>query len=153
MADGTVVAICISPIAGELMQHVGLVRAITGAGLSGDRYANGEGSYNKGRRGKRQVTLINGILFEDTIFEYADSRRNIVTEGVELMDLIGKKFRIGHARMHGIKYCDPCNRPSKLSGKKGFQKSFHDRGGLVAEVIESGIIKVGDEIVPPKKDY
>lgn len=152
--NGTVTAICICPVAGGSMQQVPEVEAITGQGLKGDRYASGEGSFNKGKQGNRQVTLINGIFFEGSGFEYTDSRRNIVTTGVELMWLIGREFQIGTARFRGVKYCDPCTRPSKLSGnERSFKEVFFDRGGLIAEVIEGGAIKTGDSVVPPPKGY
>ena len=141
-------------MAGQPLQVVQEVEAIAGAGLKGDRYCTGEGSWNKGRAGKRQVTLINGLFFEGSGFDYVDSRRNIVTAGVELMWLIGQEFQIGAARFRGLKYCDPCNRPSRLAGRdKSFQEAFFDRSGLVAEVVEGGLIKVGDAIIPPPKGY
>ena len=152
--NGKVAAIFISPVAGDPMQSVVEVEALAGKGLKGDRYATGEGSFNKGSQGKRQVTLINGIFFENSGFEYAESRRNIVTLGVELMWLIGREFQVGEATFRGIKYCDPCLRPTKLSGKDiSFKEAFFDRGGLVAEVITGGIIKAGDPIIPPIKGY
>ncbi len=152
--NGTVVGICISPVAGEPMQLVTEVEAIAGAGLKGDRYAMGEGSFNKGSPGKRQVTFMNAIFFEGSGFDYVDSRRNIVTSGIELMWLIGREFRICHARFRGLKYCDPCTRPSKLSGKeRSFQEAFFDRGGLAAEIIEGGMIRLGDAVIPPPKGY
>lgn len=136
------------------MQSVSEAVAELGNGLVGDRYRDGNGSWNKGRAGKRQVTLINAQFFPDSGFEYADSRRNIVTEGVELMDLIGKEFTVGGVRLRGVKYCDPCERPNTLAGTtRSFREAFSDRGGLVAEVIEGGMIRVGDAVVPPKKDY
>jgi len=148
MVNGNVVTICISPVAGGKMEEVEVVEAIAGAGLAGDRYSTGEGSFNRKRQGKRQVTLINAIFFKDSGFEYTDSRRNIVTHGVELMWLIGREFQIGRARFLGQHYCDPCLRPSHLSGKKQkFLEVFLDRGGLVAEIIESGTIKKGDPII------
>ena len=154
MPNGIVRAICIATNAGEQMQQVDEVEAITSAGLKGDRYCTGEGSFNKGAQGKRQVTLINGIFFEDNGFEFIDSRRNIITLDVELMWLIGRDFKIGEATFHGVKYCDPCQRPTKLSGKsRSFQEVFFDRGGLVAEVIEGGVIKVGNSIIPPPRGY
>jgi hypothetical protein len=157
MANGTVAAICICPSAGADMQAVEEVEAITGQGLNGDRYSTGEGSFNKGAQGKRQVTLINGIFFEGSGFEYIDSRRNIVTIGVELMWLIGREFQIGMAKFRGVKYCEPCTRPNKLGRKKlvaePFNIVFHDRGGLIAEVVEGGVIKVGDTVIPPPKGY
>jgi MOSC domain-containing protein len=154
VASGTIKAICIGAVAGGLMQVVQSAEAIAGQGLNGDRYSRGEGSFNKGRQGRRQVTLINGSFFPGSGFEYVETRRNIVTLGIELMDLIGKEFRVGEALMRGVKYCDPCLRPSALSGKTtAFKDVFHDRGGLVAEVLESGMIRVDDLVIPPKKNY
>ncbi len=154
MANGKVIAIYISPIAGEPMQELSKVEAIAGSGLKGDRYCTGQGSFNKGQEGKRQVTLINGIFFENSGFSYAESRRNIITGGVELMWLINKEFKIGNALFKGVKYCDPCGRPSKLSGNTlSFKETFFDRGGLVAEIIQGGLIKTNDLIIPPSKEY
>ncbi len=151
---GTVRVICICPAAGEPMQPVLEVEAIAGVGLKGDRYATAEGSFSKGQVGKRQVTLINALFFLGSGFEFTDSRRNIITDGVQLMDLISQEFRIGRVLFRGIKYCDPCNRPTKLSGKpRSFHEAFFDRGGLVAEIIEGGMIRVGDTITPPDKGY
>ena len=135
------------------MQLVHEVQALEGEGLKGDRYCTGEGSFNKGKQGRRQVTFINGIFFPGTGFEYVDSRRNIVVEGVELMWLIGKYFSIDDATFYGVKYCDPCDRPSKIAGKPGFKEAFFDRGGLVADIYATGLIRVGDEVLPPPKGY
>jgi len=149
-----VIGIFICSVAGERMQEVLEVEAIAGAGLKGDRCCAGEGSFNKRKQGKRQVTLINGMFFEGSGFYYPESRRNIVTMDVELMWLIGKEFRIGAAKFRGVKYCDPCNRPNTLCGKeKSFKEAFFDRGGIIAEIIQGGLIKVGDSIIPPLKDY
>ena len=153
MSNGTVVAICICPNAGDPMQSVQEVEAIAGQGLKGDRYCQGEGSFNRGNQGKRQVTLINGLFFKGTDFDFVDSRRNIVTMGVELMWLIGREFQVGGARLRGVKYSDPCARHSKISGKPGFKEAFFDRGGLVAEIIRGGVIKVDTEVIPPPKGY
>jgi hypothetical protein len=81
MLNAKVVAIFISAIAGEKMEEVEIAEAIAGAGLAGDRYSTGEGSFNRKRQGRRQVTLINSIFFRSSGFEYNDSRRNIVTPG------------------------------------------------------------------------
>lgn len=146
MIKGKVVALFICPAAGEAMEEAREVYARTGAGLDGDRYRTGHGSWNKGKPGKRQVTLMNATFFPGSGFEFSDARRNIFTEGIELMRLIGEEFMIGGVRMRGVKYCFPCERPSKLSGKPGFAAAFHDRGGLIAEILDSGKICVGDEI-------
>jgi MOSC domain-containing protein YiiM len=154
MADGKVTAIYISPTAGGVMQKMEEIEATAGAGLEGDRYCEGQGSFNKNQAGRRQVTLINALFFKDSRFEYADSRRNIITDGVELMWLIGREFKIGEAIFKGVKYCDPCNRPSKLSNNaNSFKDIFFDRGGLVAEIIQSGKIRTNDFVIPPPKGY
>lgn len=148
--NGKVLAMFICPKAGDPMQEVEKVRAVTGCGLEGDRYASGKGSFNQQKCGHRQVALINGIFFEDSGFEFIESRRNIVTIGVELMYLIGREFQIGAARFRGVKYCTTCERPNKLVWKtRSFKEAFFDRGGLIADVISSGVIKTGDSILPP----
>jgi hypothetical protein len=154
MSHERVTSLCIAARAGEPLQNVPDVLAIEGRGLQGDRYCNGEGSFNRGRVGSRQVTLINARFLAVSFYTCADSRRNIAVDGVELMWLIGREFDIGQARFRGVKYCDPCDRPRKLSGKaQDFQWKFHDKGGLVAEVVRGGLIRVGDAIVPPPKVY
>jgi len=154
MTQGTVVAICIAPIAGAPMQMLQEVRAIAGHGLEGDRYALGEGSFNKGRMGNRQITLINAHFVNGSGFDYADTRRNLVVQGIELMDQIGNQFRVGDVHLRGIKYCDPCMRPTILGGKsKSFRDIFHDRGGLVAEVLAGGLIQVGNAVTTRHKGY
>ncbi len=154
MPNGTVEAICITPRAGDPLHKVQEVLAIAGQGLEGDRYAKGAGSFSKGKIGRRQVTLMNTRFFYDCGFSYEDSRRNLFIRDTELMWLIGREFDIGDARMKGIKYCDPCMRPSKLSGKsQQFQDTFHDCGGLIVDVIKTGMIRVGSLLIPPSKGY
>lgn len=154
MASGKVCGIFIAREKRAPMEELQDVLAEQGNGLCGDRYQNGGGSYNRGSPGKRQVTLINIMFFQGSGFEPIESRRNLVVHGVELMDLIGKEFHIGNAVLKGVKYCDPCHVPSAMAGKSySFRDAFFDRGGLVAEVIKTGVIKVGNAVIPPKKDY
>ncbi len=152
--NGTVIALCISPVARQPMRYVEQVLAIAGAGLEGDRYCTGNGSFNKGEPGKRQVSLMNAKFFPGSGFDFVESRRSIFTEGVELMYLIGRDFKIGQATFRGIKYNPPCKLPSQLAGKaRSFAEAFHDTAGIVADVLEGGIIKVGDIIIPPPKSW
>jgi len=153
MVSGSVVAICIGPTAKGPMKSVEAVRAIAGAGLEGDRYCAGVGSFSKGTPGRRQVTLMNALFFPGSGFEYVDTRRNLFTRGIELMDLIGKEFKVDEATLKGLKYCDPCDRPSKLSGHGNFREKFYDRGGLVAEILEGGMIRINGQVIPPPKNY
>ena len=155
MSNGSVVAIYISPIAGEKMQKIMQAEALAGQGLKGDRYAVGEGSFNqKSGIGNRQLTLMNSLFFRRSSFSYEESRRNIFTEDVELMWLIGREFKVGEATVRGIKYCDPCMRPSKLNRRAAsFAEEFEDCGGLVAEILTGGLVRVGDLVIPPPKGY
>lgn len=154
MQTGKVISICIGQTAGAKMEEVQEVIAEAGNGLVGDRYYGGNGSFNKYEAGKRQVTFMNAMFFEGSGFSFVDSRRNIFLNGVELMDLIGKDFTVGEVTFRGVKYCDPCNRPNTLAGiKKSFRETFFDRGGLVAEIISNGTIRISDKVRTPKKDY
>lgn len=148
-----VLEIFISPEKGVSMQPVQEALAHKGKGLEGDRYASPEGgSWNAGKPGKRQVTLIDIASFEGTGFTPSESRRNIVTKGINLMNLLGNPdahtdLYIGDAIFRVVKYCDPCARPGNLCNKESFKELFSpDRGG---------IIKVGDDITvgmkPAKK--
>ncbi len=129
------------------------VRAIAGRGLEGDRYTAAQGSFNKDKPGKRQVTLINAIFFPGTIFTYEDARRNIVVKGVELPWLIDRYFKIGDVLFKGLKYCDPCPGPQKHGGKTGFVDAFYERAGIVAEILTDGIICVNSPILTVPKGY
>ncbi len=147
-----------SPGAGEPMISQHEVLAIAGAGLQNDRYAIGTGSYvNKEKPGRRQVTLISAEDLAAVNYPAEFSRRNLVTEGVDLMWLLGRPFVIGDVQFRGVAYCDPCARPSNL-GRTGqhdlpdFGKVMMGRGGLIAEVMTSGMLRVGIEIPkPPRK--
>ncbi len=157
----TVLQIFISPNAGDPMQGVQKVSAIKGLGLEGDRYARGGGTFSRIKetlvssvRGPtpRHVSLIAHEAITEsnqtltTPFTSAETRRNIVTEGVDLNDLVKKAFAIGEVNFWGFELCDPCNRPDNLSGKSGFKKAFENRGGLRAAIVSDGIIAVGDAV-------
>ena len=154
MSQGSIVGICIGETMFSKMSEVQSVVALAGQGLEGDRYCSGQGRFNRDRLGHRQVTLMNARFFQNSAFGFADSRRNIFVQNVELMWLIGRQFRVGDAILEGVSYCDPCNLPSKRAGiDDSFQKTFEDCGGLIAKIIETGRLSVGDSVVPPPKGY
>lgn len=154
MSNGSVIAIYFAPTAGAPMEKVDGAWVLKDKGIFGDRYGEGVGSFSKSNPDTRQVTLINGMFFQDSGFEYQHSRRNIITDGVELNWLIGREFKIGDAVFRGTEYCDPCERPNELADiKSSFKDAFFDRGGLVAEVLQNGYIETGSIIIPPSKGY
>jgi MOSC domain-containing protein YiiM len=76
-----------------------------------------------------------------------ETRRNILTRGVALNHLVGREFRVGEALLRGITLCEPCNHLDELAGRE-VSPAFVHRGGLNAEVLEGGTVRVGDAIEP-----
>ena len=77
---------------------------------------------------------------------YVNFRRNIVTKGVQLNDLVGKKFSIGNAKVEGIDLCRPCRHLTEVLNQSNIIKEFLRRGGLRCQILSSSEIHVGDEI-------
>ena len=104
--SGTVLAIYIASKAEELPRAMERVRAVPGRGLDGDRYAAGIGTFSN-HKGQRDVSLIESEAIEaferesGTSLSAAESRRNVLTRGVRLNDLVGKEFQVGNVRMRG----------------------------------------------------
>ncbi len=147
------------PEAGAPMirQHEVTVKA--GVGIVGDRYALGIGAYSKVKPEKiRHATF---IAFESILtvavamtgsgelspFLGKDTRRNFVTWGVDLNELVGRRFSFGDVQFRGVELADPCHRPSALSKRKGFKERFAGIGGLRAEALTDGVVKIRDRFV------
>ena len=77
---------------------------------------------------------------------YLDFRRNIVTKGIKLNDLIGKKILVGNLEIEGVDLCRPCRHLTEVLGQDNILKEFLRRGGLRCQVLSSSIIKIGDKI-------
>lgn len=148
--DGTVEQILIAPAEADPISSVEEVVAHAGRGLEGDRYYEGKGKFRK-LAPKRQATFIEAEAIEAVArdhnidIEAADARRNIVTRGVSLNHLVGKTFTAGGATFKGIKLCEPCAYMQRLAGKP-IRDPLKHRGGLNAEIVETGTVKVGDPI-------
>ena len=120
--------------------------AVASKGLQGDRYKNAGGP--------RQVTLIQGEHI-DTIAAFLKKeqidpsmlRRNIVVRGINLLALKEKQFNIGDAILEYSGDCHPCSRMEESLGKGGYN-AMRGLGGITARVVKSGMIKVGDVVVP-----
>jgi MOSC domain-containing protein YiiM len=149
---GRVVAIFVAPTAGAPMEARESVDAVTGVGLTGDRYGLGTGKYSDTDRGPRDVTLIereaiDAVRDEDGIdVTDADTRRNVVTEGVPLNHLVGRTFRVGVVTLRGLRLSEPCAYLEQLTGLNGVNRAFVHRGGLRAEVVDGGELHVGDTV-------
>ena len=77
---------------------------------------------------------------------YIEFRRNIVTEGIRLNNLIGKRFSVGSVELEGIDLCRPCRHLSELLNQDNIIKEFLRKGGLRCQILSSSNIKIGDTI-------
>ncbi|HEV8341863.1 MAG TPA: MOSC domain-containing protein [Candidatus Binatia bacterium] len=127
------------------------MRAIAGKGLEGDRYFNQVGTYSNRPGTGREVTLIEIEAIEALKRDYdiglrpGESRRNIVTRGVPLNHLLGREFKVGEVRLRGARLCEPCSHLQKLT-QQGVMRGLIHRGGLRAEILTGGVIRVDDVI-------
>jgi MOSC domain-containing protein YiiM len=148
MWRGTIESINIADGAKAPMRAVGKVRAIPGVGLEGDRYACQQGTFYKPEP-DYELTLIEAEAIEalsrDCAIQLApgDARRNLVTRGVPLNHLVGKEFFIGKVKIRGIRLCEPCDHLQQLTGRPGLIKGLLHRGGLRAQILSEGTIRIG----------
>ena len=146
--SGSVVAIFTAPKKHVAVESKQEVNAIAGQGLEGDRYFN-SGGWDEP---KREMTLVEIEAIEAANRDYdlgltpEDMRRQIVTRGVALNHLVDQEFTVGGVRCRGIKLNEPCSHLRKLAAKPLIKPMIH-RGGLRAQILESGTIRVGDPII------
>lgn len=125
---------------------------VAGKGIVGDRNYNEEGAIDE-----EQFTLIErenvAHFVETTGLDIAtiNTRRNVATEGIALNELVGKEFSVGDVRLKGIDLCHPCDYLSGLLAtetvsKTDVLKGLAGRGGLRAEILSGGTVRIGDEI-------
>ena len=77
---------------------------------------------------------------------YIDFRRNIITKGIQLNNLIGKKFQIGKVELEGVDLCRPCRHLCEVLNQDNIIKEFLRRGGLRCQILSSSSIEVGNKI-------
>ena len=129
------------------------VRAVAGCGLEGDTYFQGPEGRSRKVGADREVTLIEAEALETLrrergiALEPSESRRNLVTRGVALNPLVDREFAVGEVRLRGLRLCEPCDHLEALT-EPGVLAGLVHRGGLRAEVLEGGTIRVGDPVVP-----
>ena len=131
-----VVEINIGP--SEALARVDSVAALAGKGLEGDRHFFAGGAHPGGA-----LTLIEAEALDDAGLTGAQSRRQVVVRGVQLNDLVGKRFRVGGVECFGVELCEPCLHLQQLT-RPGIIKDLIHRGGLNADILTDGLIKVGD---------
>lgn len=146
-----VVSLRITPAAGQPTRPVETARLLAHRGIEGDHHCLPEAP--EAPRNGRDVTLIEAEALAAMMREYDvevsadESRRNILTEGVALNHLVGREFRVGEARLLGVRLCEPCAYLEKLT-RPGVRAALVHRGGLRATILESGTVRAGDAILP-----
>lgn len=153
MATATVVSIHIAPVATAPVSSVEEARAVPGRGLEGDRYFEGVGTFSAELPGPdSELTLVELEEVEAFRREYgvevapADARRNVVTHGVSLNDLVGREFRIGEVRVRGLRLAEPCNHLVKLVGERKVLDGLVHKAGIRAQILTDSVFRVGDAI-------
>ena len=152
IATGIVVALFTVDRRAAPMKKVEQLYALAGRGIEGDRYFLGTGTYSKSPEPGRQVTLIKSEVLESLKNELEinvkpeESRRNILTQGIEINDLIGTEFYVGTVRLRAHRITQPCLYLEKLLDQPGLYKELWDNGGISCEILSDGVIKEGDPI-------
>jgi MOSC domain-containing protein YiiM len=139
---GYVEEILVTSTATELPCSVERVRAIAGRGLDGDRYAIEAGTWSDYPvQTGTDVTLIEAEVLEVLGLSGAQARRNVVTRGIRLNELVGRRFGIGDVKCFGVRLCEPCKHLEQLTGV-AVPLLVH-RGGLRADILSEGTITIG----------
>ena len=141
-----VIQIGIHESKGDEVRAIDTVEAIKGKGLVNNRH------FKENNEKKSQITLIeieninyyNNI--SKTLIPSINFRRNIITSGLRLNELLNKEFYIGKVRVKAHDLCRPCKYLQELLKQNNIIKEFLHKGGLRCEILSSGKICVGDKI-------
>ncbi len=149
--EGRIEAIHLASEATEPVESRESVEAVAGKGLRGDRYFDAEGTFSDAAEGGNELTLVEREAVEaiereaGIELEPGEHRRNLTTAGVALNHLVGERFRVGDVVCRGVRLCEPCNHLESLTAD-GVVTALTHRGGLRADIEESGEIRVGDTV-------
>ena len=137
----------ITPNSNQSIQEVNSIEVIANKGIKGDRH------FHEFNDPYNQLSIIESenIDYYNTKYNlnipYVNFRRNIITRGVKLNDLVGKKFSIGKVKLKGIDLCRPCRHLTNMLSQDNILKEFLRRGGLRCEILSSSKINIGDRII------
>jgi len=128
------------------------VQTVPGKGLEGDRYFSGSGSWSRGEnKPDQEVTLIESeqlSWFQEhtgQVLASSECRRNLITRGIALNELVGVRFHVGEVEVEGLRLCEPC---SYLQEKTGLDvlPAMVGRAGLNCRIVTDGVIRPGDTV-------
>ena len=159
---GVVEGMFIAGRSGEPMQSVTEVAGVAWRGLLGDRHCRPDpqttlepscGPSAPSHHAVQDLSLVEAEVLDALRDEHGielrgdETRRNVVTRGVRLNDLVGRQFWIGQLLCEGVELCEPCLSIQRQAGKPVLKPLVH-RGGLYARIVTGGTVRVGDTVVP-----
>ena len=149
---GRVESIWVAVSGGAVMEAAREVELVPGKGIVGDRYFAGLGSFSpEVQDPDHELTLIEAeetLRFNAEVgasFEPSAFRRNVVTRGVRLAELIGVEFQMGETRLRGIRLCEPCLHLARLVHPEVVSRLAH-RAGIRAGIVSGGRLRPGDPV-------
>src|SRR5215207_5794864 len=147
---GTIELIALAAEAEGPVRAVSEAEALEGRGLLGDRYERKAGTFSNPKGSGYDLTLVEAEALEELDalgVELApiEARRNLVVRDIALDDLIGRRFRVGEVECYGQRRCEPCSHLERLT-RTGVLRGLVHRGGLRADVLSDGEIRVGDRV-------
>ena len=128
------------------IEEVEFIEVLANKGVVGDRHFD---NYNDPYC---QLSLIEAENIDEYNLKfglnipYLDFRRNIITKGIKLNDLVGKRLLVGNVEVEGIDLCRPCRHLTEMLDQENILKEFLRKGGLRCQILSSSQIKVGDSI-------
>jgi hypothetical protein len=144
---GQVEALAVAADAEGLVVLVDQAAAVAGRGLDGDRYFDGRGTFSNEHARGHDLTLVEAEVLDELGLTPQAARRNVVTRGLDLNALVGKRFTVGDVECLGQRLCEPCAH-LELLATPGILRSLVHQGGLRADVLSDGTVRVGDPVVP-----
>jgi MOSC domain-containing protein YiiM len=126
--------------------EVDSIEVLANKGIVGDRHFHDSNNpYN-------QLSLIESENIDEYNIKYGlnipyiNFRRNVITKGIKLNDLIEKKLKIGNVELKAIELCRPCRHLTEMLDQKNILKEFMRKGGLRCQILTSSKINIGDKI-------
>jgi MOSC domain len=150
---GSVEAVLVAAEAEAAMVRVDRAVARAGRGLEGDRYFEQRGTFSNALGRGHDLTLIEAEVLDDLELPAGrlapeEARRNVVTRGIDLNALVGRRFAIGDdVQCVGRRLCEPCAHLDRLNDADVLRPLVH-RGGLRADIVSGGTVRIGDRLTP-----
>ena len=130
----------------QKITEVNSIKVVANQGIIGDRH------FSEFNEPYNQLSLIESENIDYYNIKYGlnipyiDFRRNIITKGIQLNNLVGKKFQIGSVELEGVDLCRPCRHLCEILNQDNIIKEFLRRGGLRCQILSSSSIEVGNKI-------